>query len=489
MSLRATWRALGDRLTREQTLLVSLAVAYLAAGRIGLSLSYGHPAVTLVWPPSGLALGAFLVLGYRIWPVILGSALVLYAFAIGPTTAAVLMAAVNTLEGTLAAYLVNRYASGRHALQSPRDSLRFAGVVLLAAITSGATLNTLALVLTGYAYWTDYGRLWMTLSLGSVVGMLVVTPLLILHSQGSRVRLRMHVAAEGAVAVVAVVVTALVVFHRAPVELRGFPTELLCLPLLLWVAFRLGRRAAAASLVILAVVAIYGTLSGYGPFVRATPVESLTIVQLFVAMNAVITISLAALASEYSLADAQLRELVVTDPLTGLPNYRRLLEVLAVEIAAADRGHRQLAVVFFDMDGLKDINDELGHLVGSRAVCRFAETLRAACRTTDTAARYGGDEFVAVLSETDQEGARHVVRRIAERLEADPDQPALSVSAGIAIYPRDGGTPTTLLSAADRALYAVKAEKAGARRRNVVGILEWNNATGSHPSNRSAAER
>ena len=54
------------------------------------------------------------------------------------------------------------------------------------------------------------------------------------------------------------------------------------------------------------------------------------------------------------------------------------------------------------MDGLKDINDEHGHLVGSRAVCRFAETLRAACRTTDTAARYGGDEFVAVLSDTDQ---------------------------------------------------------------------------------------
>ena len=118
------------------------------------------------------------------------------------------------------------------------------------------------------------------------------------------------------------------------------------------------------------------------------------------------TLSLAALASEYSVAEAQLRELVVTDPLTGLPNYRRLLEVLQTEIAAPNRTERPFAVVFFDMDGLKRINDELGHLIGSRAVCRFAETLRAACRTTDTAARYGGDEFVAVLSDTDQEGAQ-----------------------------------------------------------------------------------
>jgi len=172
-------------------------------------------------------------------------------------------------------------------------------------------------------------------------------------------------------------------------------------------------------------------------------------------------------------AEAQLRELVVTDPLTGLPNYRRLLEVLGMEIARADEHKQQFAVVFFDMDGLKRINDEHGHLIGSRAVCRFAETLRAACRTTDTAARYGGDEFVAVLTETDVEGARVVVRRVEERLADDTDQPALSVSAGMAIYPRDGGTPTTLLSAADRALYTAKAEKSTSRRRSVVAIREW----------------
>jgi diguanylate cyclase (GGDEF)-like protein len=130
-------------------------------------------------------------------------------------------------------------------------------------------------------------------------------------------------------------------------------------------------------------------------------------------------------------------------------------------------------VVFFDMDGLKRINDELGHLTGSRAVCRFAETLKASCRATDTAARYGGDEFVVILPETGEEGADAILQRVQERLADDRDKPELAVSAGVAVYPRDGGTPTTLLSAADRALYVAKAGKASDRRGSVVAIGEW----------------
>jgi diguanylate cyclase (GGDEF)-like protein len=204
-----------------------------------------------------------------------------------------------------------------------------------------------------------------------------------------------------------------------------------------------------------------------------TPTASLTMVLSFMSLTAVMTLGLAALAAEYADQEAQLLELVVTDPLTGLPNYRRLVDVLGTQIGRSSRHDKSFAVVFFDMDGLKRINDELGHLIGSRAVCRFAETLKSACRDTDTAARYGGDEFVAVLPDTDEEGARLVIRRVAERLAEDRDKPELSMSAGVAIYPRDGGTPTTLLSAADRALYAVKAEKANARRRGVVPFREW----------------
>jgi diguanylate cyclase (GGDEF)-like protein len=476
--MSTAWEALRARLAREQTILVALLALYFITGKLGLALTYEHAFVPLVWPPAGIALGAFLSLGPRIWPMVFCAAVAVYASSVGPMPASWAMAAGATIDGLSAAYLVNRYAAGRHALQSPRNCLRFTGSVLLIGSTIGPSIGALSLVLSGLSGWHEYGLLWAGFAIGNITGMLLTTPLVILYSQGSRARWRTGQIVEGAAALVAVLSVGVLVFARVPVGLRGLPGELLCTPVLLWVAFRLGRRASAAALVGLAAIAVAGTLSGYGPFVRGTPFGSLLIVQTFMAVTAVITLSLAALASEYAVAEAQLRELVVTDPMTGLPNYRRLLEVLSAEILRANRNHQPFAVVFFDMDGLKRINDENGHITGSRAVCRFADVLSSACRVTDTAARYGGDEFVAVLSDTTYDGARAVVGRVNERLAEDTDQPPLAVSAGIAIYPRDGGTPTTLLSAADRALYMVKAEKATSRRRNVVGLREWTSAGG-----------
>jgi diguanylate cyclase (GGDEF)-like protein len=476
MSKRGALEGLRLRLAREQTLLVSFVALHVVTGKLGLALSAWHPApsVSLIWPPAGLALGALVVLGYRIWPAVLASNLIIHVSTIGLLPAALSMAACNTGESLLAAYLVNRYAGGRHSLQTPRNSFRFSAMVLLASATVSATGSTLSLVLSGLAGWTAYGSIWMTISLGGLSSMLLVAPLIILHPRGSAVRWHPGQMIEAALAFLAVVFVGLVVFYRLPVgTLGGFPKELLWMPVLMWTAFRLGPRAAALAVLGLVALATLGTLNGYGPFARATPFTSLVMVQLFAAMTAVMTLSLAALAAEYAVAEAQLREMVVTDPLTGLPNYRRLLEVLGMEIARADRNDRPFAVVFFDMDGLKRINDEMGHLIGSRAVCRFAETLQAVCRTTDTAARYGGDEFVAALSDTDRAGAELVVRRLAERLAEDTAEPPLAVSAGIAVYPQDGGTPTTLLSAADRALYSVKAAKATSRRLTVVGLREW----------------
>src|SRR5438445_11742396 len=97
--------------------------------------------------------------------------------------------------------------------------------------------------------------------------------------------------------------------------------------------------------------------------------------------------------TELKQAESQARLLAVTDPLTGLGNYRRLLDVLHAEIERSGRTGRPFAVLLLDLDGLKKINDCYGHLAGSRALCRVGEVLRLFCRAIDTAARYGGDEF------------------------------------------------------------------------------------------------
>jgi diguanylate cyclase (GGDEF)-like protein/PAS domain S-box-containing protein len=154
-----------------------------------------------------------------------------------------------------------------------------------------------------------------------------------------------------------------------------------------------------------------------------------------------------------------LRRQAASDSLTGLANYRHLVDVLDAEIKRSNRTSREFALLFFDMDGLKRINDRHGHMVGSQALCRLADVLSSCCRSIDTPARFGGDEFAVVLPETSVEEANLVARRICESVANDSNGPKISVSAGVAVYPQDGDTIEKLLREADSALYSMKQQR------------------------------
>jgi diguanylate cyclase (GGDEF)-like protein/PAS domain S-box-containing protein len=168
--------------------------------------------------------------------------------------------------------------------------------------------------------------------------------------------------------------------------------------------------------------------------------------------------------TEQRALEEQLRHQAFSDSLTGLANHRRLFDVLQAEICRTKRTEREFSLVLLDLDGLKEINDRFGHLVGDRALCRLARTLADCCRSIDTAARQGGDEFALVLPETGAGAATLVARRIYELLAKDAEAPALSVSVGVASYPQDAETIGTLLYAADMALYAMKEKQPSAAR-------------------------
>jgi diguanylate cyclase (GGDEF)-like protein/PAS domain S-box-containing protein len=154
--------------------------------------------------------------------------------------------------------------------------------------------------------------------------------------------------------------------------------------------------------------------------------------------------------------EEQLRLVAHTDALTGLSNYRSLQDALEAEIRRSGRTGREFSVLLLDLDDMKQINDEYGHLQGNRALVRVSAIIRQCCRSIDTLARFGGDEFVLVLPETASPDAWQLAMRIFNALNAEPDEPKLSVSLGCATYPTDGQSTESLLQAADKALYEMK---------------------------------
>src|SRR5439155_15844 len=225
----------------------------------------------------------------------------------------------------------------------------------------------------------------------------------ILWSASSPLRWRGARAFEAAFLLLSFCLVGAIVFGGlAPSPVKNAPLEFLCLPLLIWAAFRFGQREVATGTAILAGIATWGTLHGLGPFARSAQNESLLLLQAFMAVTSVTTLALAAVVSERKDAERRLRRLAVSDSLTGLGNYRRLMAALAAEIGRSQRTGRPFAVLFFDLDDLKGINDRHGHLAGNQALRRVADALRVSCRSIDTAARFGGDAPACVAWLSDE---------------------------------------------------------------------------------------
>jgi diguanylate cyclase (GGDEF)-like protein len=170
----------------------------------------------------------------------------------------------------------------------------------------------------------------------------------------------------------------------------------------------------------------------------------------------------AAAALENARLVRKLRDAAETDLVTGVYSHRHLQDRVRQETARAARAHSPLSLLMVDLDDFKRVNDEHGHQAGDRVLRSIAGALRAAVRTSDVVARYGGDEFVVLMPDTDDAEARQVARRasaaVAELAHpmADGSVVRVTCSVGLALHPRDGHTGRALLQAADAAMYTDK---------------------------------
>lgn len=441
---------------RRVGLLVGLAAVYYFAAKLGLRFAFINSSVTAVWPPAGIALAAFVLFGYRIWPAIFGAAFLANVTTTGAVLPSIGIAVGNTVEGLLGSYLVNRFARGGRVFDRVRDIFRFTALAALLSTMLAATTGVVSLGAGGLLAWSSAPRVWLTWWLGDAVGDIVLAPALILWI-GVKPRKglgRTQVLEAIGAALVTVLVTFAIFGGLFPS--RGYSLTVLLWPMLIWAAFRFGPREASTAILLISLIAILRTVHGYGPFGNYPTGESLILLQVWTGVTAVTSLVLAAVVASQRDVEGTWRELAVTDPLTGLANHRQLVNALEAEIKRSRRTAQPLAVVLLDLDGLKQINDRHGHLSGSLAIRRVAEALLGSCRATDTAARFGGDEFALVLPETGEAAAWHVARGVVDRLATDAEKPNLSISVGVAVYPGHGETVEALLNAADVALYETK---------------------------------
>ncbi len=441
---------------RRVALLFALAALYYFAATLGLRFAYINSSVTTIWPPAGIALAAFVLLGYRVWPAILGAAFLANFTTTGFMLPSIGIAIGNTAEGLLGAYLVNRFARGGRVFDRVRDIIRFTILAALVSTTVSASIGITSLALGGLLSWHDAPRVWLTWWLGDAVGDIVIAPALIIWigvKPGPRWSRNQVIEA---IALTAVTVLVTLALFGGVFPSRHYPLTVLLWPVLIWVAFRFRPREAATAMLVISFIAIARTLRGVGPFSMFSQNESLILLQVWTGITAATSLVLATAVAVQRDIQGTWRELAVTDPLTGLANHRQLVQALESEIKRSRRTAQPLAVVLLDLDGLKQINDRHGHLAGSLAIRRVAEALLGSCRATDTAARFGGDEFALVLPETGEAAAWHVARGVVDRLATDAEKPNLSISVGVAVYPGHGESVEALLNAADVALYETK---------------------------------
>ena len=262
--------------------LVAIGVIYFALAKGGLALASIHPSATPIWPPTGVALAAVLVWGYRTWPAIFTAAVIANATTAGSVATAIAIATGNSLEAVVGAYLINRWSSGCNTFSTPNSVAKFALICFVIATPISASIGLTSLATAGYIERTNFANAWVTWWLGDVTGALVIAPVIVLwassHYQAfNRNEFLETVGVLATAAAVGLIAFSPLIEQTPSRDPLGF---LAILPML-WAALRRGPRDTATVALVLAGITIWGTLTGGGPFTTADLNVSFLLVLMF----------------------------------------------------------------------------------------------------------------------------------------------------------------------------------------------------------------
>ncbi len=299
---------------KSVALALATVVLYVAAARLGLTLALPpEKKATAVWLPSGIALAAILIGGYRIWPGIWVGAFLANAWDFfdpankfswsAHLAVSCGIAAGSTLQPLLGALLLHRWIGREGLLDGARSTFKFVGVTLLACLVA-STIGVTTLMVMGFAPWSKFAFAWWTWWVGDTIGILIVTPLVLSWSKPPRFAWDSRRVAEAALLFLLLLGVTLFVFAGWKLwDVIAGTLTYLTVPLLVWATFRFGQHGATASLLLVSKIAVWGTAHGHGPFVQPTLNDSLLLLQTFMGVLAVTTLALGGVLAERGRAE------------------------------------------------------------------------------------------------------------------------------------------------------------------------------------------
>lgn len=279
----------------------TVAALYFLSAKLGLNFASLQPNATAVWPPTGLAIAALMLWGVRIAPAIFIGAILTNLDTGTDWITSSMIAFGNTAEALIGAFLVARFGGARNFLDSRRGLAVFLMGAVILATTVSASIGVTALTFGGYSTPSIASTVWLTWWVGDAVGALVATPIIMAWAAPRDAALAFPAsrAVEAViVAAIALAITYMVFGGFLFVEQPDAPVAFLSLPALIWAGLRLGRRATTTTTLLVATVAIWGTVRGTGPF-STLPIDfSLVLLQGFVGVAALCALALCVTAYE-----------------------------------------------------------------------------------------------------------------------------------------------------------------------------------------------
>jgi len=286
--------------------MAALAIVYGIAGKLSLELAFLAPSASPVWPPAGIAVAALLVLGYEVWPAIFIGAFFVNLTTAGNFITSLCIAGGNSLEALCGAWLITRYAHGVRVFDRAQDVFKFA---LIAAVSDclSASIGPTSLALAGFVKWSSYGAVWLTWWLGDMTGYLIIAPAVLLWWIRPRWGENRSRTWEYVCLLLLLTGLGFFVFGKwFDGFIQDYPLSFICGPAILWTAFRFTQRETITAIIILAAIALWGTLSGYGPYRTHALNQSLLVLQAWTIVMTLTSMTLAAAMAERRRAEAAL---------------------------------------------------------------------------------------------------------------------------------------------------------------------------------------